>query len=151
MKKKLSIWSPANNSNSQHGILPGKRVHLNHTHFLLIDDGWRYRFLNCSADVITWLETMVRNPEPQVLARSCARRFGAYILHNAKPALGSTHCHSTAGGQQGDHPNRQGQADGLKAQFMLSLRARAGHDQLSQSECSEARDGRSSHSIMFRH
>jgi hypothetical protein len=49
-------------------IRKGDNVPLNgdHTHFLLIDDGSRYRFFGKYAEFITRFERMVRDPAPAV-------------------------------------------------------------------------------------
>ena len=49
-------------------VLHGDNVPLNgdHTHFIMIDDGSRYRFFGKSTDFITRFETMVRDQEPMV-------------------------------------------------------------------------------------
>lgn len=54
--------------NSNQEIVKGDNVPLNgdHTHFLLIDDGSRYRFLGGYTDFITKFETFIRDPEPKV-------------------------------------------------------------------------------------
>ena len=53
--------------NSNVEINHGENVPLNgdHTHFIMIDDGSRYRFFGASTDFITRFETMVRDPEPK--------------------------------------------------------------------------------------
>ena len=54
--------------NSNQEIVRGDNVPLNgdHTHFLLVDDGSRYRFLGGYTDFITRFETFIRDPEPKV-------------------------------------------------------------------------------------
>ena len=54
--------------NSNVDIKHGDNVPLNgdHTHFIMIDDGSRYRFFGKSTDFITRFETMVRDQEPTV-------------------------------------------------------------------------------------
>ena len=54
--------------NSNLEIRKGDNVPLNgdHTHFLLIDDGSRYRFFGKYAEFITRFERMVRDPAPAV-------------------------------------------------------------------------------------
>ncbi len=61
--------------NSNVEIVRGDNVPLNgdHTHFLMIDDGSRYRFFSAYIDFITRFEKMVRDDETSVSA--------PYILH----------------------------------------------------------------------
>lgn len=53
--------------NSNVEINHGENVPLNgdHTHFIMIDDGSRYRFFGASTNFITRFEQMVRDPEPK--------------------------------------------------------------------------------------
>jgi len=54
--------------NSNVEIVKGDNTPLqgDHTHFLLIDDGARYRFFSAYTDFITRFEMMVREPETNV-------------------------------------------------------------------------------------
>ena len=54
--------------NSNVEVKHGDNVPLNgdHTHFIMIDDGSRYRFFGKSTEFITRFETMVRDQEPTV-------------------------------------------------------------------------------------
>lgn len=54
--------------NSNQEIKKGDNVPLNgdHTHFIMVDDGSRYRFFSGYTNFITKFETMIRDPEPQV-------------------------------------------------------------------------------------
>ena len=56
--------------NSNVEVKHGDNVPLNgdHTHFIMIDDGSRYRFFGKSTEFITRFETMVRDQEPTVRA-----------------------------------------------------------------------------------
>ena len=62
--------------NSNLEIRKGDNVPLNgdHTHFLLIDDGSRYRFFGKYAEFITRFERMVRDPAPAVSINHYAYR-----------------------------------------------------------------------------
>ena len=61
--------------NSNLEIRKGDNVPLNgdHTHFLMVDDGSKYRFFGGYTNFITRFETMVRDPESEVMRVHCTR------------------------------------------------------------------------------
>ena len=72
--------------NSNLEIRKGDNVPLNgdHTHFLLIDDGSRYRFFGKYAEFITRFERMVRDPAPAVSINIIVRLHCYFTRLNPK-------------------------------------------------------------------